>query len=77
MQKIFYNARFLTMNEKFDESQAMLVNNDSIVFVGSKEEVFKLLSNSINGSFMRESEKEIKRKALLTKIDGFYDTIIL
>lgn len=43
----------------------------------SKDEVFKLLSNSINGSFMCESEKVIKRKALLTKIDAFYDTILL
>ena len=42
MQKIFYNARFLTMNDKFETNDAMLVNDESIVFVGEKEEVLQM-----------------------------------
>ena len=42
MQKIFYNARFLTMNDKFETSDAMLVNDESIVFVGEKQEVLQM-----------------------------------
>lgn len=42
MQKIFYNARFLTMNEKQKTAEAMLVNDDAIVFVGEKDEVLQM-----------------------------------
>ena len=42
MQKIFYNARFLTMNDKLKNAEAMLVNDDAIVFIGEKEEVLQL-----------------------------------
>lgn len=42
MQTIFYNAKILTMNEKEPLSQAMLVNDDSIVFVGKNDEVLAL-----------------------------------
>ena len=45
MQKIFYNARFLTMNEKQKTAEAMLVNDDAIVFVGEKEEVLQMKTN--------------------------------
>ncbi len=42
MQKIFYNARFLTMNENFEVAEAMLTNDDAIVFVGKKDEVLQM-----------------------------------
>lgn len=42
MQKIFYNASFLTMNDSFEMADAMLVNDDAIVFVGKKDEVLKM-----------------------------------
>lgn len=42
MQKIFYNARFLTMNESLKAAEAMLVNDDAIVFMGEKEEVLQM-----------------------------------
>ena len=41
----------------------------------TKEDVFKLLNNSIDASFIQESEKEEKRKALLNKFDTFCDKI--
>ena len=41
----------------------------------NKEEAFKLLNNSIDASFIQESEKEEKRKALLNKFDTFCDKI--
>lgn len=47
MQKIFYNARFLTMNEKFETSEAMLVNDDSIVFVGESNEVLQMKTDDV------------------------------
>ena len=42
MQKIFYNARFLTLNDNFDECDAMLINDDNIVFVGESNEVLQM-----------------------------------
>ena len=42
MQKIFYNARFVTLNDNFDECDAMLVNDDNIVFAGDSSEVLQM-----------------------------------
>ena len=42
MQKIFYNARFLTMNKEQKFADAMLTNDDAIVFVGEKQEVLQM-----------------------------------
>ena len=42
MQKIFYNARFMTMNDKQKSAEAMLVNDDAIVFMGEKDEVLQM-----------------------------------
>ena len=42
MQKIFYNARFVTMNDKQKSAEAMLVNDDAIVFMGEKDEVLQM-----------------------------------
>ena len=42
MQKIFYNARFLTMNDNLKTAEAMLVNDDAIVFMGEKDEVLQM-----------------------------------
>ncbi len=45
MQKIFYNARFITMNDKQKSAEAMLVNDDAIVFMGEKDEVLQMKTN--------------------------------
>lgn len=63
MQKIFYNARFLTLNEKFEEADAMLVNDDSIVFVGEKDEVLKMQTDETKLIDLNEK----------TVIPAFYD----
>lgn len=42
MQKIFYNARFLTMNKEQKFADAMLTNDDAIVFVGEEQEVLQM-----------------------------------
>ena len=57
MQKIFYNARFLTLNNNFEVAEAMLVNDDSIVFVGEKNEVLQMKTDEtelvdLNDSFV-------------------------
>lgn len=42
MQKIFYNASFLTMDKNNAAAEAVLVNDESIVFVGTNEEVLQM-----------------------------------
>ena len=36
MQKIFYNAKFYTLNDGEEVAEAMLVNDGIIVFAGKK-----------------------------------------
>lgn len=43
----------------------------------SKDEVFFLLNNSINASFISDEEKVKNKKALSEKIDEFYDIVSL
>ena len=47
MQQIFYNANVLTINSAFDSAEAILTNDETIVFVGSNEEVLKMKTNEI------------------------------
>ncbi len=63
MQKIFYNARFITMNDKDRVAEAMLVNDDSIVFVGQKDEVLQ----------MKTDETEVIDLEQKTVIPTFFD----
>lgn len=42
MQKIFYNAKVYTMNDACEEAEAFLINDGSVVFVGSNDEVLKM-----------------------------------
>lgn len=42
MQKIFYNAKFYTLNDGEEVAEAMLVNDGIIVFAGKKDEVFSM-----------------------------------
>lgn len=42
MQKIFYNASFKTLNENKDIAEAVLTNDESIVFAGQKDEVLQM-----------------------------------
>lgn len=42
MQKIFYNAKIETIDEKASNAEAFLVNDENIVFVGSNEEVLQM-----------------------------------
>ena len=42
MQKIFYNAKIETIDEKASNAEAFLVNDENIVFVGSNEEVLEM-----------------------------------
>ena len=57
MQKIFYNATFLTLSDENETADAMLVNDDSIVFVGSSDEVLQMKTDEtelvdLNKSFV-------------------------
>ena len=45
MQQIFYNANVLTINSAFESAEAILTNDETIVFVGSNEEVLKMKTN--------------------------------
>ena len=42
MQKIFYNANCLTLNDSFEIAEAFFVNDENIVFAGTNEEVLKM-----------------------------------
>lgn len=44
MQKIFYNGNIFTVSNE-EKAEAFLVNNGSIVFVGTSEEVLKMKTN--------------------------------
>ena len=57
MQEIYHNAKIYTNNEKQEISEAMMINDGSVVYVGDSEEVLKLKtddtkSHNIKGNFI-------------------------
>ena len=45
MQKVYYNGEFITLENKHTE--AILIENDKIKRVGSKDEVFSNVDNNV------------------------------
>lgn len=57
MQEIFYNGHIVTNNENNETSQAMIINDGSVVYVGENEEVLNLKTdetkqNDLNGKYV-------------------------
>ena len=61
MQKIFYNAKFYTLNDGEEVAEAMLVNDGIIVFAGKKNEVFDSNKEFLILDFKREPKKKKKK----------------
>lgn len=64
MQKIFYNANIITFDAKLPNANAFLVNDESIVLVGSNEEVLE----------MKGEDSEVIDLLGKTVIPTFFDT---
>ena len=64
MQKIFFNGKVVTFDEKLPEAEAFLVNDENIVFVGKNDEVLE----------MKNDETELIDLNGQTIIPSFYDT---
>jgi len=57
MQEIYHNAKIYTNNEKQEISEAMMINDGSVVYVGDSEEVLKLKTDdtknhNLKGNFI-------------------------
>ena len=48
MQEIFYNGKVFTNNEKFEIVDAMIINDGSVVYSASNEEVLNLKTEETN-----------------------------
>lgn len=64
MQKIFYNGRIITYDDKLTEAEAFLVNDENIVFVGANQEILE----------MKTDETELIDLEGKTVLPSFYDT---
>ena len=64
MQKIFYNGKIITFDEKQTEAEALLVNDENIVFVGKNDEVLEL----------KTDETELINLEGKTVLPSFYDS---
>ncbi len=63
MKKIFYNCKIYTLDKNNPTAEAMLVNDESIVFVGSKKDVLNL----------KDDETELVDLGQKTILPAFFD----
>ena len=54
MQEIFYNGKIVTNNENQDISNAMIINDGSVVYVGDEEEVLNLKTDDTRVENLKE-----------------------
>lgn len=54
MQEIFYNANIVTNNEKNEVKQAMMINDESVVYVGDNKEILELKTKETKLHDMKE-----------------------